>query len=603
MKRWLPFMLGGVCLACAISPPLRAQEPPAAAAGTEARYHQFSEFEQAMRVWATRLPAAVRVERITHSTAGAPIFVVRIAAPGDTPPDERVGVLVVGGLNPAWPAGAETALGVTRGVLDALTADTHEGVAGLLRRYVVYIVPRANPEGDELFFASPKRVYHRNLRPVDDDRDGKTDEDGPNDLNSDGFITVMRVREPGAEWLPEPEEPRLMKRANRGKDERGVYRLLMEGVDDDGDGEINEDGAGGVDLDRNWPHFYEPGLPETGPHQLSEPETRALADFVVSHPNIAAAIVYGRHDNIVNVPTGDARGPLGIAYRDLHPDDIPLYKHVSEKYREITGLTKSTGCKPEGAFYAWLYAQRGIPTFATQVWWPEANPDDATATQPTSAPSDSDEDDDAKPAEPKLFDAPADDVAALVESSEMAKSLLALADEAGADHAFVEWTAVAHPDLGRVEIGGFIPFFATAPKPESLTGLAERELRFLEQVLEMLPRVRLEVGEISNAGGDVWQVELRLTNDGYFPTHCGSALHTDVPGWVVRPEVARERLLGTPTVARVENVPGSGGSVPLRWLVRGARGESVEFTAYSRTYGKLHATVTLREVRAGLEGE
>ena len=48
-----------------------------------------------------------------------------------------------------------------------------------------------NPDAIEALFATPLMEQRMALRPVDDDRDGAVDEDGPEDLNGDGFITTQ----------------------------------------------------------------------------------------------------------------------------------------------------------------------------------------------------------------------------------------------------------------------------------------------------------------------------------------------------------------------------------------------------------------------------
>jgi hypothetical protein len=75
-----------------------------------------------------------------------------------------------------------------------------------------------------------------------DDLDDQEDEDGANDLDGNGFITQMRVKDPQGTWIPVPGDPGLLKKANTQKGDKGIYKLYTEGTDDDGDGKYNEDG-------------------------------------------------------------------------------------------------------------------------------------------------------------------------------------------------------------------------------------------------------------------------------------------------------------------------------------------------------------------------
>src|SRR5205823_5923167 len=74
-------------------------------------------------------------------------------------------------------------------------ADTPENQA-LLDRFTFYIIPVPDPDATAAMFTPPFIERTTNLRPTDDDHDGDLDEDGPDDLNHDGLITMMRVEDP-----------------------------------------------------------------------------------------------------------------------------------------------------------------------------------------------------------------------------------------------------------------------------------------------------------------------------------------------------------------------------------------------------------------------
>ena len=464
----------------------------------------------------TRVPAGISVstQRLAQSAEGRPIDVWRVAASGDREPDERVGVLLVGGVDCDVALSGDLALRVADRLLERLAANEPEAAA-LLRTHVLYVIPQLNPDGCAARSATPRHADRVTRTPLDEDRDGATDEDPANDLNGDGVISIMRVRDPDGAWMLDPNEPRLMKRADPLKGEGGGYRLLLEGVDDDGDGALNEDGVGGIDVDRIWPHFYQHGDPRVGVFQIGTPVARALAEFVVARRNIAVAVVYGRNDNIINVPKSDARDETEQAYRDLHPDDHARYDRLSKRYRELTGMHHSAGCDPAGALYAWLYRQRGILTIATPAWWPEVaptTPEDAepavattavtekAAAAPGSADHAADAEADEKHPKAKVLAWDADPVAARAATSDAAKHWLKYSDDARGGAGFLDWTAVTHPEFGTVEVGGFSPFFTTTPTESEVKSIAAREAEFLLDLLGRLPRVELTAHEVTQIG-------------------------------------------------------------------------------------------------------
>jgi hypothetical protein len=130
--------------------------------------------------------------------------------------------------------------------------------------------------------------------------DDLIDEDSPEDLNKDGYITKMRVKDPEGEWIQDPVDPFLMRKADPKKEEKGVYKLYSEGLDNDGDGKINEDPSGGVELNRNFPHDFEYHKKKAGLYPVSEPETIALVKFLVDKPHISMVLNYSSENTFLN---------------------------------------------------------------------------------------------------------------------------------------------------------------------------------------------------------------------------------------------------------------------------------------------------------------
>ncbi|HVS11782.1 MAG TPA: M14 family zinc carboxypeptidase [Planctomycetota bacterium] len=79
-----------------------------------------------------------------------------------------------------------------------------------------------------------------------------------------------------------------------------------------------EPGRGPVDLSRNFPVGWDPyelGA-AGGPYPLCEPEARALAEFLLAHPNVAAVQVYGRSSregSAATIPPADVAAMRAIA--------------------------------------------------------------------------------------------------------------------------------------------------------------------------------------------------------------------------------------------------------------------------------------------------
>ncbi|WP_353661564.1 M14 family zinc carboxypeptidase [Hydrogenimonas sp. SS33] len=98
----------------------------------------------------------------------------------------------------------------------------------------------------------------------------------------------------------------------------------------------NADGSYGVDLNRNFPvGFVKSSKPDSnvygGPEPFSEPETRALRDFVESHPNIAIALDYHSQGNVF-FPAHDFRHEDTIDTTDMNV----LCANMAEEIRKIS---------------------------------------------------------------------------------------------------------------------------------------------------------------------------------------------------------------------------------------------------------------------------
>lgn len=399
-----------------------AQQPAAPAAKSYRPPEAVAAVLQALVAKAPRLVKAVTIGR---SAGGRDLVVLRIGAAGrGADPEIRPAIFVATNLEGAYLPATEAALALAERLAGSYASD--KAVASLLDRRTVWVAPLLNPDAAAAAFASLRVERRTNGRPVDDDTDGKTDEDGFEDLDGDGAITQMRVKDPEGKWIADPKEPRLLRLADAKKGEKGVYAVYSEGTDDDGDGAYNEDPPGGVEINRNFPHDFDYGLKAAGGWPASEPETAAVLEFMAGHPSIALVLAYGAENTLLNMQqTGQARvggdrvkvpkmyaGFLGLdpeteytlkeivdilkgmrigggmeideslvaMFLGLGPavaidrEDQPLFDAVQKNYKDglkaagIEGLDKRAQGVGKGAFAAYAYYQFGVPVFSMDLW-------------------------------------------------------------------------------------------------------------------------------------------------------------------------------------------------------------------------------------------
>lgn len=262
-------------------------------------YHSLAAVERQLQDWSKSHPGEVKLIDIGKSAGGRPLWVARVAAPGAADPDSRPAVFVGANIAGFHNAGTEAALDLIRGLIDAPAGSP---TAKLLASTTFYVAPALNPDAHDAIFGKVRARRGGNDMKVDHDVDGLTGEDPPDDLNGDGVITRMRIPDQAGGWLADPADPRVMVKADAMEQRAGAYRVEIEGKDDDGDGEYNEDAADGVWPDKNFPHAFPYSTPEAGLWASYAPETKALMDFLLGRRNVALAVTYGPANNLLAAP-------------------------------------------------------------------------------------------------------------------------------------------------------------------------------------------------------------------------------------------------------------------------------------------------------------
>ena len=442
------------------------------------------------------------LESLGTTKGGRDVFLLTIGT-GKT--DEKPALLMVGNVHPPHLLGSELATRLAKRIVDDASKDAD--ARKMLDRVTIYVIPRPAPDASEAFFQRPLAERSVNHRPIDDDGDGQIDEDGPDDLNGDGLITMIRVEDTTARYIPHPDDDRVMIEADPEKHEAGRWALHVEGRDNDRDDELNEDPPGGVDFNRNFTFDYPYFGTGAGPHQVSEVETRAVADFAFSHPNIAAVLTFSPEDNVIKVPKADKSAEKERIKTTLLSDDVPSVELAAEKYREILDADDAPESpNGEGSFTDWAYFHYGRWSLACRGWW---IPEIETEEEDTETETETEEDE------------AGEDEEESDEDERGADELNALAwFEKQGINGFVDWKPIEHPDFPdrKVEVGGFKPFLRTNPPADQLEPLAEKHGRFVRELVEMFPRLEISELKAEPLGAGVWRVTAAAVNRGRLPT-------------------------------------------------------------------------------------
>ena len=356
-------------------------------------------------------------------------------------------------------------------------------------------MPLVNPDGRVSWFEEPHTPHssRTGVGPIDDDRDGLFDEDGPDDLDGDGFIDADVAQGPLRHASPRPARSARFERVPTepkadGTREYGDWSMAgQEGIDNDGDGRINEDGEGGYDMNRNWPTAWHPDHVQrgAGPYPLCWPETRAVAEFILSKPNIAAGQSYHNTGGMI------LRGP-GAAWRegDYPRQDVAVYDAIARAGDEMLPFYRpmiihSDLYTVHGGFVNWIAEGLGIVSFTNELWT------DKRILQNGENPD--------------------------------ADARLRWHDRVLFGQTFSDWQEVEHPEYGPVLVGGGTKYSSRIPPPFMLEEECHRNFAFTVFHAGEMPLLRFEQVEATKLGGGLWQIDVAVGNDRLIPSRTARA--------------------------------------------------------------------------------
>lgn len=475
------------------------------------KYHTVNVMYHWYEKWAELYPEIVDLYIIGESFEGRPIYQMTLTNKKTGKDTEKPAAYFEGGRHSGEITASESVLWLTQHLLENYGKDKE--ITHLIDTKAIYLRPQNNPDGSNLYLYTEQR-NRSTVKPHDNDRDGLIDEDPEEDLDGDGVIYQMRKKavteeeKKKANYIVDPDHPsgKLMKRVFPGK---GDYLLYTEGIDNDGDGDYNEDGVGGLDLHRNYPENWRPDIGGdltgrgytqygAGEYPLSEPETRSTVLWMLSHANIS----------VVN--SMDTRVPMHLrppstskSEERMYPEDLAIYKEmdelglsytaypwagdVYETYSTRYKVNRMTGdpLKPSPLFghgpdFGYFYF--GSIWYGDELWNNGAMKDYNN-------------------------DGIYDDYDALVWD-----------EEENGGKGFKSWTPFDHPELGEVEIGGFHPkFFGQNGPPWQLENWAKKQALFNLAMAKRLPEIKIEKPVIKKIKDGEYEIFLTWENVGGLP--------------------------------------------------------------------------------------
>jgi hypothetical protein len=387
----------------------------------------------------------------------------------------------------------------------------HYGVTDEITRIMdekaFYLLTSVNPDGRDRWFDEPQTSSssRSNVRPVDSDNDGLFDEDGPDDLDGDGSITQMWARDENGPFRRSLADPRVFERV--GPNEKGEWRPVgSEGIDNDGDGRINEDPVGGDDMNRNWPSDWQPTHIQggAGPYPFSAPETHAIGQFILAHPNIAGGQSYHNSGGML------LRGPGANYLESLYPrEDQRMYDELGKLGEQLLPYYRYMIIHKDlytvhGGFVNWLAEGLGVSAFTNELW--------------TGG---------------KMFQR---DVNRPDEEQQRIWR-----DQMMFGQTFTDYTEFDHPTWGKVLIGGPNRWSSRNTPTFMLEEECHRNFAFTTYHADQMPVLEWGRTKVESLGNNLWSVTVEVKNERVIPT---------------RLAIARQKNIGLPDILEVGGVNG-----------------------------------------------
>lgn len=460
-------------------------------------FFPYAELTEAIYALTAQKPDLLRVDSIGKSYEGRDIWCVTATNTATGPAEDKPAFWIDGNIHATELSASSACLYFLQTLANCYGSDAD--ITRCLDTRAIYVVPRLNPDGAEQYFADRPKFLRSSTRPYPYDEE-PLEGLKRQDIDGDGRLLSMRIPDRNGPWKAHPEEPRLLVRREPAEEGGDYYRLLPEGLLENWDGvtlsiQPNKER---LDLNRNFPAEWrqEGEQHGAGPFPTSEPEVRAMVEFIASHPNITGGVSFHTYAGVLLRPYGTKSDD------ELPAEDLWTYKKIGARGTEITGYPSISvfhdfKYHPKevitGVSDDWMYDHLGLFAWTVEIWSPQRQ---------------------AGITDYKYIDwyreHPVEDDLKMLKWS----------DEALEGRGYVDWYPYDHPQLGRVELGGWDPLYAFRNPPPHLL---EKEISLFPEwlVWSALISPRLEINSLTAEplGNNAFRVRLVVDNSGWLPTY------------------------------------------------------------------------------------
>lgn len=458
-------------------------------------YYKYDELEKDLKYFAEKYPELCDLEVICVTEEKRNVYAMTITNKKTGKALDKPAFHIDGNTHAGEVTGSMAAMHAIDVLLNGYGED--KVITTILDRMTIYVVPRISPDGAETYLTTPYSI--RSVNRVHNPQEGGVRNE---DLDGDGVIRMMRIPTPYGAWKKDKENPSLMVRRDPSDADGEFYDIYPEGqfepfVGDENLKKKKEDWT--LDFNRNYPYgwFPENRQAGAGKYPLSNPETKAMADWVIEHPNICGVSTNHTSGGVILYPPGTKSASAA------NQKDIKQFIEIANMGKEELGyeplnIYDSFIADPQnydsGAFDDWCYQSQGIVAYTVELW------------------------DLAKRAGvPLIFNARATESV-----NDMMKRFVACMKwvNENAPEYYEDWKPFHHETFGDIEIGGFNFKFTQQNPPESfLNGVLEQMTRFMIRFAQVVPRLTVDTLKAEKVTEGVYKVTAIVGNLGYLATN------------------------------------------------------------------------------------
>jgi len=442
-------------------------------------------------------PGYASLEEAGRSLENREIWAVTITDRSSGRPENKPALYLDACIHAGEITGTQVCLAFMDALLDGAGKDPV--IDRLLATRTFYVLPRTNPDGAERFIHTEFESWG-NLRPflLDPETDGLE----RCDIDGNKLLLLMRKKDPNGEWKISEKDGRLMIPREPYEYDGAYYSIYPEGLLK-GE-EVTADDFKvlprkyQLNMNRNYPDGWniQTAISEGGEYPLSEPETRAVALFIMAHRNIG--MIQDLHTNA---------GVILRPYSYQDDSHIPaLDMEIMRQFGEMA--KKETGYDTVGVFEAfatpnepprrgclddWTYDSLGMLSLCTELW-NLAEKVGIGHEEGNYYP------DQLKTEEEELM-------------------MLRWNDEQLGGKNFINWTAFDHPQLGPVELGGWNwKYTVKNPPVQYLAEECRKVTAMLLKQANFLPELMVKSAKTEKLAEGLYKLSLTVENAGFLPS-------------------------------------------------------------------------------------